>query len=212
MITIKSFVFNPFQENTFVLNDETNNCIIVDAGCYSANEKTEIDNYLVNNNLTLVKIINTHCHVDHVLGNAYLSEKYNPTIWAHIGDANLLSNAKKHGIVFGFVVEEPPLITNYLEEGTDIVFGNSALKVFHVPGHSLGSVAIYCAEQNFVIVGDVLFKGSIGRTDLPGGDYDLLMNSIFTKLMTLPPDTVVYPGHGPATSIHEEALSNPFLS
>ena len=212
MINIKSFVFNAFQENTFILNDETGECIIIDAGCYSPEEKSTVDNYISSNKLNLVKIVNTHCHVDHVLGNAYLSDKYKPEIWANSGDIKLLSEAKKHGIIFGFDIEEPPVITNFLEEGKDLVFGNSTLKILLVPGHSLGSVALYSPEQNFVIVGDVLFKGSIGRTDLPGGSYDQLMNSIFTKLMKLPPDTVVYPGHGPFTTVHEEALSNPFLA
>lgn len=212
MINIKSFVFNAFQENTFILNDETGDCIIIDAGCHSPEEKLIVDNYIISNKLKLVKIVNTHCHVDHVLGNAFLSNKYKPEIWAHHDDIKLLSEAKKHGIIFGFDIEEPPLITFFLEEGKDLVFGNSALKVLHVPGHSMGSVALYSPEQNFIIVGDVLFKGSIGRTDLPGGSYDQLMNSIFTKLMSLPPDTVVFPGHGPSTTIHEEALSNPFLA
>jgi glyoxylase-like metal-dependent hydrolase (beta-lactamase superfamily II) len=205
-------VFNAFQENTYLLYDQTGECILVDAGCYSPEEKTAIDNFLLSNKVRLTKLINTHCHVDHVLGMAYLAEKYKPEIWAHQDDLKLLTEARKHGIIFGFDVEQPPVATGYLEEGKDIVFGNSRLQVFHVPGHSPGSVALYSREANFVIVGDVLFKGSIGRTDLPGGNYDQLMKSIFTKLMSLPPDTVVYSGHGPSTTIHEEALSNPFLA
>ena len=212
MITIKSFVFNAFQENTYALYDETGDCIIIDTGCYSQEEKSALDNFLLTNKLKLTKIINTHCHVDHVLGMASLAEKYKPEIWVHQEDLKLLTEARKHGIIFGFDVEHPPIPTDYLEEGKDVVFGNSRLEVFHVPGHSPGSVALYNREGNFVIVGDALFKGSIGRTDLPGGNYDQLMKSIFTKLMSLPPDTVVYSGHGPSTTIHEEALSNPFLA
>jgi glyoxylase-like metal-dependent hydrolase (beta-lactamase superfamily II) len=212
MITIKTFVFNPFQENTFVLHDETGECIIVDAGCYEPQERTKISNYISDNNLTCIKLIHTHCHVDHVLGNAYIVSKYKPEIIAHKSDEFLITDSKKHGIVFGFTVEQPFYATNYVEEGTDITFGNSYLQVLHVPGHSPGSLAFYSPQQHFVITGDVLFKGSIGRTDLPGGNYDLLMDSISKKLMSLPPDTIVFPGHGPATTIHEEALSNPFLS
>jgi len=178
MITIKIFVFNPFQENTFVLHDETGECVVIDAGCYESHEKTEISNYITNNKLRCIKLIHTHCHVDHVLGNAYIASTYKPEIIAHKSDEFLINNAQKHGIVFGFNVEQPLLPDSYIDENSEIKFGNSTMQVFHVPGHSPGSVALYSLEQNFVIVGDVLFKGSIGRTDLPGGDYDMLINSI----------------------------------
>jgi Zn-dependent hydrolases, including glyoxylases len=212
MITVKNFIFNAFQVNSFVLSDETGECIVVDAACYSQKEKDIIDQYISDNGLTVKKIVNTHCHVDHVLGARHLVEKYNPSFEIHDSEVRLLTDAPKHGVVFGFIVEEPPVATGYLSEGTDVTFGKSSLKVIHVPGHSPGSVAFYCPEQNFIIVGDVLFRGSIGRTDLPGGNYDQLMDSILSKLMALPDDTQVWPGHGPATTIHEEALSNPFLS
>jgi glyoxylase-like metal-dependent hydrolase (beta-lactamase superfamily II) len=211
MITLKTFVFNPFQENTYILHDETKQCIIVDPGCYEAHEKAELDKYISDNQLQCIKLVNTHCHVDHVLGSLHVAVKYKPEILVNKNDEFLINEAKKHGIVFGFIVEQPPLPTSYIEEDSEITFGNSTLKVLFVPGHSPGSVALYSANDNFVITGDALFKGSIGRTDLPGGDYDILMKSIMTKLMTLPPDTAVFPGHGPSTSIHEEALSNPFL-
>jgi hydroxyacylglutathione hydrolase len=212
MITIKLFIFNPFQENTYVLHDQSGECIVVDAGCYENQEKLQLDEYLSDHNLKCTKLINTHGHVDHVLGNAHISSKYNPEIIIHKKDDFLLTEAKKHGIIFGFNVEQPPIPTSYVDDGSTITFGESTLQILHVPGHSPGSIALYSPEQKFVITGDVLFKGSIGRTDLPGGNYDHLMDSIFNKLMTLPPETMVYPGHGPSTSIHEEALSNPFLS
>lgn len=212
MITIKSFVFNAFQENTYALYDETGDCILVDAGCYSSAEKQNIDAFLQQHQLTLKKLVNTHCHVDHVLGMAYLAQKYNPEIWIHPGDAKLMEDARKHGLIFGFDAEEPPKATHFLEDGQELKIGNSSLQIYHVPGHSPGSVAIHSREGNFVVVGDVLFKGSIGRTDLPGGNYDQLIESIFKKLMVLPPETIVYSGHGPSTTIHEEALSNPFLA
>jgi glyoxylase-like metal-dependent hydrolase (beta-lactamase superfamily II) len=211
MLTIKQFVFNSFQENTFVLYDQTGQCIIVDAGCYETAEKEELVKFLLDHKLKCIKLVNTHCHVDHVLGNAFITSKYNPEIIIHKNDEFLIPEARKHGVIFGFNVEEPPHPTAFVSDGSTITFGESSLEVYHVPGHSPGSIALYSPEQKFVIAGDVLFKGSIGRTDLPGGDYDLLINSILKKLMTLPPETIVYPGHGPSTTIHEEALSNPFL-
>jgi len=212
MIKIKYFTFNAFQVNMYIISDDTLECVIVDAACYTEHEKQTVDQYISHQKLKPVKLINTHCHVDHVLGVKYIAEKYKTKFEVHEEDIQLLTNAKKYGIVFGFDVEEPPVVTGYLKEGSDIIFGNSVLKTFHVPGHSPGSMAFYNPEQKFVITGDVLFKGSIGRTDLPGGDYDQLMSSIYKKLMVLPSETEVFPGHGPSTTIHEEALNNPFLT
>lgn len=211
MITIKLLVFNPFQVNTYVLSDETSECIVVDAACYTEKEKESLDAYIASQGLKLTKLVNTHCHVDHVLGLRHMVDKYGVGLEVHENDIQLLTEAKKHGVIFGFDVEEPPLVTGYLTEGKDITFGNSVLKTFFVPGHSPGSIAFYNPDQKFVITGDVLFNGSIGRTDLPGGDYDQLMKSIYQKLMVLPPETDVLPGHGPFTTIHDEALNNPFL-
>ena len=212
MIQIKTLVFNPFQENTYLLSDETNECIIVDAGCYTAQEFDLLVNYLSKNNLKPVKLINTHCHVDHVLGISRLMEKYNLPFEAHKNEDRIIGVAVKHGKVFGFELEQPPYPTNYLKEGDEIKVGNSALKVLEVPGHSQGHIAFHSEEGNFVVVGDVLFRGSIGRTDLTGGDYDQLINSIYKKLLVLDRSTVVYPGHGPSTTIGEEIMTNPFLS
>jgi hydroxyacylglutathione hydrolase len=211
MITIKIFVFNPLQVNTYVLSDETGECVVIDPACYTVQEKEILDRYLADNHLTPVKVVNTHGHVDHIVGMRHMAQKYNPKIEIHEKDIPLLQGAKSMGRIFGFEVEEPPVITGYLSEGTDVTFGNSLLQVYHVPGHSQGSVAFFEPQQKFVITGDVLFKGSIGRTDLFEGDYDQLMDSIYKKIMLLPPDTQVFPGHGPFTTIHEEALSNPFL-
>lgn len=211
MINIKTFAFNSFQVNTYVLSDETKECIIVDPACYTPKEKEILDQYIASNRFKPVKIINTHGHVDHVLGMRHLHEKYKLPLEMHEKDIPLLVDAQKFGIIFGFQVEEPPVITGYLNEDKEVTFGNSSLKVLYVPGHSSGSVAFFNPSQKFVITGDVLFKGSIGRTDLLGGDYDQLMDSIYKKIMTLPADTEVFPGHGPSTTIHDEALSNPFL-
>lgn len=212
MIQIKTLVFNPFQENTYLLSDETNNCIIVDAGCYTSQEFNLLVNYLEKNNLRPIKLVNTHCHVDHVLGVSRLKEKYSIPFEAHKGEDIIISEAVNHGKVFGFELEQPPFPDRYLKEGDEIAVGNSTLKVLEVPGHSQGHIAFYSAEGNFVVVGDVLFRGSIGRTDLTGGDYDQLINSIYKKLLVLDRSTVVYPGHGPSTTIGEEIMTNPFLS
>ena len=212
MIQIKTLVFNPFQENTYLLSDETNECIIVDAGCYSAQEFELLVNYIQKNNLKPVKLVNTHCHVDHVLGISRMMEKYKIPFEAHENEDHLIGEAVNHGKVFGFELEQPPYPTSYLKEGDEIKVGNSSLSVLEVPGHSEGSIALYSSEGEFVIVGDVLFRGSIGRTDLTGGDYNQLINSIYKKLLVLDRSTVVYPGHGPSTTIGQEIMTNPFLS
>ncbi len=211
MITIQKFVFNTFQENSFLLYDETGDCILVDMGSYTVAEKKEVLNFIANNRLNPVKIVNTHCHVDHLLGNSFFKNKFKAKTAAHAADEFILNRAVEQGNVFGFEVEAPPAIDELLNEGTPLSFGGSALEILHVPGHSPGSVALYSPEDGFVISGDVLFNGSIGRTDLPGGNYDTLIRSITEKLMVLPDETVVYPGHGPETTIGEEKHSNPFL-
>ena len=212
MIKVQKFVFNPFQENSFLLYDETGECIMVDMGSYTVEEKREVLYFLENNKLDPVMIVNTHCHVDHLLGNSFFKNKFRMKIAAHKEDEYLIASAVEHGEMFGFEVEAPPAIDVYLKEGERITFGSSYLEVLHVPGHSPGSIAFYSREDNFIISGDVLFSGSIGRTDLPGGDYKTLIDSINGKLMVLPPEVVVYCGHGPETTIGEESDSNPFIN
>ncbi len=210
MITLKKMIFNPVQVNTFILHDETKKCIIIDAGCFSEYEQQTLTDYLVQNNLELEKILITHAHFDHILGNKFLASKYKVPLWGHKDDEKLIKNLVPYAASFGFKVPESVLIDNYLNEGDEIFFGNSLLKVLHVPGHSAGSLVFYCAEASFAIVGDVLFKGSIGRTDLVDGNLDLLLSGIVKKLYTLPDDTDIYPGHGPATDIGYEKIHNPF--
>jgi hydroxyacylglutathione hydrolase len=212
MIKTKVFIFNPFLVNTIVLSDESGEGIIIDASCYTQKERDELDQYITENYIKPVRLINTHCHVDHLLGCAYVANKYNIGVELHEGDLPVFKDAKQHGMVFGFDVDELPPVKGFLLEGHDVTFGNSSLQVLYVPGHSPGSVAFFNAAQKLAIVGDVLFKGTIGRTDLPGGNYDQLIKSITSKLMTMPPDTEVIPGHGPSTTIKEESLSNPFLT
>ncbi|MCG8411349.1 MAG: MBL fold metallo-hydrolase [Bacteroidales bacterium] len=211
MIKIKTFVFNSFQENTFVLFDETKNCVIVDPGCSKESEFSLLDQFIEENELEIQSIVNTHCHVDHILGNAYLVNKYKVSSIAHKEDLHLIKRSKDMAAVFGLSLDEPPVPNHLVDEGDEIKFGNSVLQVKHVPGHSPGSIALYSCTDNFIIVGDVLFAGSIGRTDLPGGDYDTLISSIKEKLFTLDDNVIVYPGHGSSTSIIREKQTNPFF-
>lgn len=211
MIKLKKFVLNPFEENTFVLSDETNECVIVDPGCYTSDEEKELESYIAGEKLKPVMLINTHGHVDHILGNAIIVEKFGIQVYAHPEDDFLFKNASQHAIIFGLNIKEPPPINHYLKDNQVLKFGKSNLQVIHLPGHSPGGIALYSADDGFAIVGDVLFNGSIGRTDLPRGNYDILINSIKNKLLKLPADTNVFPGHGPSTTLGEEHDTNPFL-
>lgn len=211
MITIKKFPFNFFQVNTYVLHDETNECIIIDAGMEGQAEENEFSNYIDAMKLKPVLLVNTHAHIDHILGNSFVAEKYNLKLAAHPDCVPFISRAPAYAGTFGVQFGKVKEIDDFLDENTDITFGNSTLKVLHTPGHADGSLCFYSEEDKFVITGDVLFNQSIGRTDLPTGDYDLLKQSIWKKLFTLPDESVVYPGHGPETSIGYEKINNPFV-
>ncbi len=212
MIQIKQLVFNPFQENTYILYDETKEAVIIDPGCNNADEENMLVSFIEENELVPVKLLNTHGHIDHILGNYFIKKKYNLHLEAHVDDEFLLSDAKNYGANFGIIMqEEPPLIDKYLNEGDTVEFGNSTLHILHVPGHSPGSIVFYNEEEKILIGGDVLFNDSIGRTDLPGGDYDLLATGIKEKIFTLNKNIEVYPGHGTSTSIDKEKKYNPFL-
>ncbi|HSH50295.1 MAG TPA: MBL fold metallo-hydrolase [Bacteroidales bacterium] len=212
MLKIKTFVFNPFQENTIILYDETKECVIIDAGNNDLNEKNQLFTFIEENTLTPKYILNTHCHIDHIMGNADVIEKYNIPSIAHKEDLPLIERANDMALAFGFNVKEPPKPNKFITDDDQIKVGNSLLEVRHVPGHSPGSIAFIANDERFAIVGDVLFKGSIGRTDLPGGDYSTLINSIKQKLLILNDDFIIYPGHGNSTTIHHERNTNPFLS
>ncbi|MCK5028181.1 MAG: MBL fold metallo-hydrolase [Bacteroidales bacterium] len=211
MTEIKIFVFNPFQENTFLLHDETKECVIIDAGCNEAHEFEKIDAYIEENELKLKAIINTHCHIDHIMGNSYLVNKYKVPSIAHKDDMPLLERSNDMALAFGFDVQEPPVPNKFVEEGDEIKFGKTTLQILHVPGHSPGSIVLYNEHEKFIIVGDVLFAGSIGRTDLPGGDHDALLTGIKEKIFSLNDDIVVYPGHGERTTIGHEKSTNPYF-
>ncbi|MCB0402754.1 MAG: MBL fold metallo-hydrolase [Flavobacteriales bacterium] len=211
MINVHHFTFNGFQENTYVLFDETKECIIIDPGCYSNEEQQDLAYFIQQNELKPVRLINTHCHIDHVLGNAYVASKYNIGLEMHAMDLPTLHATPEYGHLYGFHIEPSPEPTVLLQEGDHITFGNSQLEVLFTPGHSAGHITLVSQEERFIIAGDVLFYGSIGRTDLPGGDYNTLISSIKNKLLPLGDDFKVYSGHGPSTSVGFERENNPFL-
>jgi len=208
---VKAFTFNSFQENTYILFDETKQCIIIDPGCNNVAEKNILSAYIEKEKLHPVKLINTHCHIDHVLGNKYVAEKYSLGLECHQNELEILHSAVKVGQMYGVEVEASPEPVKFLTENEKIIFGNTSLDIFFTPGHSPGSISFYNKKAKILISGDVLFYGSIGRTDLPGGDYETLIESITSKLMSLDDDIAVYSGHGNSTTIGYERLNNPFL-
>jgi glyoxylase-like metal-dependent hydrolase (beta-lactamase superfamily II) len=211
MLQIKSFEFSPIQENTYILYNEFNDCIIIDPGCYFEEEKEGLSRFIEEAGLKPVMLINTHCHLDHVFGNKYVAEKYGLTLQIHEGEKKVLDFAPASGLMYNMPFDNYAGDFNYLKEGDIVTLGHDKLQVLFTPGHSPASLSFYCKENSFVISGDVLFYRSIGRTDLPGGDFDTLVNSIRTKFFVLPGETKVYSGHGPVTTIGEEKRENPFL-
>jgi hydroxyacylglutathione hydrolase len=212
MISIKTFVFNPFQVNTYLLFDESGECIVIDAGNYLPEEHQQLHRFFREKLLRPVRLINTHGHIDHIFGNSWFLKEYGLKTEIHPSDEPLLKGAKEYGKIFDIDLDTPPPVSNYLHEGDRIGFGNSSVTCIHVPGHSPGSLVFYSDEQAFAIVGDVLFQGNIGRTDLPGGDYTTLINGISEKLLTLDDSVMVYPGHGSQTTVGNEKRYNPFFS
>jgi Zn-dependent hydrolases, including glyoxylases len=211
MLTVTSFVFSPVQENTYVVHNETGDCIIIDPGCYFGNERNELKEFIQNSRLRPKYLLNTHCHLDHVFGNKFIHDTYGLTLHIHEKEKPLLDYAPTSGLSWGLPFDNYRGELIFLREGDIIRLGEDELHVLFTPGHSPGHVSFWCAAQKFVLSGDVLFRQSIGRTDLPGGDFDTLIRSIREKLFTLPEDTVVYPGHGEATTVGEEMRLNPFL-
>lgn len=212
MITIHSFVFNPFSENTYVLYDETNECIIIDPGCFTKNEQEELTAFISAKELTPRLVINTHGHIDHVLGNAFVKTHYSIPLWIPKEEESTFNAVPTYAAPYGFDGYEHASTDHLIEEGEIITFGNSSLSTIFAPGHSAGHVAFVNEAQNLCIGGDILFDGSIGRTDLPGGDFETLIKSIHEKLFKLNDNTIVYPGHGPTTTIGKEKASNPFCA
>ncbi|MCH7535271.1 MAG: MBL fold metallo-hydrolase [Bacteroidetes bacterium] len=211
MIKIRSFVFNAFQENTYILYDESKECIIFDPGCNEPFEEEQVTSFIEENKLKPVRLINTHCHIDHVLGNKFIADTFNLKLEIHELELVMLEAVPMVGQQYQMPVIESPKPDLYINEGDVIRFGNSSLNVLLTPGHSPGSLTFYNGKEKIAIVGDVLFQSSIGRTDLPGGNYETLIQSIREKLMPLNDDVLVYPGHGPSTTIGAERNLNPFL-
>jgi glyoxylase-like metal-dependent hydrolase (beta-lactamase superfamily II) len=211
MIHVEIFTFNPFSENTYVIYDETKECILIDPGCYDQTEKQVLIDFIKSKSLKPVRLINTHCHIDHVLGNAFAAKTWKLRLELNFLEIPLLRAVTDYGPSYGIFCEPSPEPFAFLNEGDVIQFGKSALDVVHTPGHSPGSICLISKDQQFVIAGDVLFQMSIGRTDLPGGDYNTLIKSIVTKLFILPDQYRVYPGHGPSTTIGFEKINNPFV-
>ena len=205
------FVFSPIEVNTYILADPSGYCAIIDCGCYTEDEFERLTGFLDKKRLTPMLLLNTHCHIDHVFGNWMMLEKYNLRAYCHKDEEKNRKNAVQHALFFGLRMKKPPEPEGTLVDGQELTFSSEKLKVLHVPGHTTGSIAFYCEKEGIVFTGDALFAGSIGRTDLPGGDYETLIESIRSKLLVLPPATVVYSGHGESTTIGEEMKYNPYL-
>ena len=212
MLQIKSFVFSPIEENTYVLFNELKECIIIDPGCYFDAEKTALQNFIEKSGLTPKMLLNTHCHLDHVFGNRFVSETYGLTLQLHEIEKQVLAFAPTSGLMYNMPFDNYAGDYILLKEGDTVLLGSDELRVIEAPGHSPGHICFYCAKQNFIIAGDVLFQRSIGRTDLPGGNHETLLKNIREKLFVLPDETVVYSGHGDSTTIGEEKMYNPYLT
>ena len=212
MIKVNKFVVNPLGENSFIVSDETSECVFIDPGFYYEEEHQEIKDFIAENQLNPVKIVNTHCHFDHIWGVEFVRNEYKIPFLAHTEDNFWVERATQQAEMFGFDMDTVKPADSFLVENEYIEFGNSRLKIIHVPGHSPGHVVFYSENDKILIAGDVLFYGSIGRTDLPGGDYQTLISNIKNKLFDLPNETKVYCGHGPETSLGFEKRTNPFLT
>jgi len=210
-MTVSGFTFNAFSENTYLLHDDTGQCVVVDPGCYSRQEQAALQEFICTQGLQVVLLLNTHCHIDHVLGNQFIVDTYQVPFLIHEADLGTLRAVPAYAAPYGFPQYQPAEPTGFLTPEEPVRFGNTELEVRFAPGHAPGHVIFYHAPSQVVIGGDVLFRQSIGRTDLPGGDYDTLISSIRTQLLTLSDEVTVYPGHGPATTIGAERISNPFL-
>jgi glyoxylase-like metal-dependent hydrolase (beta-lactamase superfamily II) len=209
---IYKLVFSPIQVNTYVITDRTGDCAIIDCGCYDEAEFGRLTKFIEDKALNPVLLLNTHCHLDHLFGNGFVLDRYGlKSHFCELEEPNR-KNARQHAMLFGLDMKVPPEAAAYIEHEQVISFGDIKLKALHVPGHTAGSIAFYSEADDCVFTGDALFAGSIGRSDLPGGNFETLVNAIKTNLLTLPGDTVVYSGHGPETTIEKESRTNPYLT
>ncbi|MCI0483770.1 MAG: MBL fold metallo-hydrolase [candidate division NC10 bacterium] len=204
---VQSFTIGPLETNAYLVVDErSRQALLIDPGL----ESEDIYDVMSAEGLTLTSIVNTHGHFDHVCGNAFFRAKTGAPVLIHREDAGIMQRAAEQARAFGFQVAPPPPPDRLLDEEDEVVMGGTRMRVLHTPGHTPGGICLY--GEGVVFVGDALFASSIGRTDLPGGSYEVLLASIRTKLLSLPDDTVVYPGHGPPTTIGAERAHNPFLT
>jgi hydroxyacylglutathione hydrolase len=211
-MNIFTFTSNPFQVNTYVVVNSRNEAVIIDPGCSTKAEQEHFVSALDKLSVTPAMIILTHAHVDHILGCGFLREKYNISVYAHADSQYFIDEAPDSARLFGLSLTHPPFIDNFLKDGDQCGIDQVSFDVLHTPGHAAGSICLYSSDSQLLITGDVLFQNSIGRTDLPTGNMELLLKSIYSKLMSLPDNTVVYPGHGPSTTIGDEREFNPFLA
>ena len=211
-MNIKKFKFNPVEVNALVLWDDTNECVIIDPACFYPGEEQQLKLFIETHHLKPVRLLNTHGHFDHLMGNKFVEKTWGLTSEIHKEDIFLVEQAANQAMMFGLQMAKPPLPGRFFEDGEVLTFGNSALKVIFVPGHSPGGVTFYSETDKLLIAGDILFYGSIGRTDLPRGNHEQLITGIMEKLMVLDPQVKVYCGHGPETTIGAEKRSNPFLN
>ncbi len=211
MLTIKAFTFNAFQENTYVIYNEHATAIIIDPGCYEVSEQQVLLDFIQTNKLEVKRMLFTHAHIDHVLGAAFIEKTFGLKMEMHELELSVWRAIPSYASNYGFVYQAAEEPDSFLSIQDTIQLGTDILTIIFTPGHSPGSISFYCEAQQFIIAGDVLFFKSIGRTDLAGGNYDTLIQSIKTNLFTLPADTKVYAGHGITTSIGQERIHNPFL-
>lgn len=209
---IYRLVFSPIDVNTYILADSDNICAVIDCGCYSDEEFKILTDFIADKNLSPQLLLNTHCHLDHIFGNGRFLQKYGLGTFCHTGEENNRKGAVMQAKFFGLSMEVPPEPAGFLEDGQIVSFGSVSLKALHVPGHSPGSLAFYCEREGVLFTGDALFAGSIGRSDLPGGDHNTLIKSITGKLFTLPEETIIYPGHYESSTIGEEIKTNPYFA
>ncbi len=211
-ISVQPFTFNGFQENTYVVYTSEGDAVIIDPGCYEPSEEQALVQFIEENNLKVHALLNTHAHIDHVLGNAFVMKKFGVDLYLHKEDIQTLASVANYAHVYGFEHYNPsPEATVLLSGGETLNFGSLSFEVYFTPGHAPGHVVFYNEENKFVINGDVLFNGSFGRVDLPGGDINILKQSIFETMFNLPEDTTVYCGHGPSTTIGKEKVTNYIL-
>ena len=211
-LEVHCLTFNPFQENTYIIEAPSGDCIIIDPGCFDRSERQELKDFIAGRGLKPVRLLNTHCHIDHILGNAFVSGEYGLGLEIHRGELPVLESGLMVSSMYGVPYEPSPQPSAFLNEGDQLTLNGITLDILFTPGYSPASICFYNPVDGWVIGGDVLFYESIGRTDLPGGDHATLLKSIREKLFVLPNDTVVYPGHGPATKVGYEKMFNPFMS